>query len=194
MAACAPDPDDPGQRTRARRANAAGCTDEVLAQGGAAYTVIKQAHLGFGVQRKNLGFLLQQAVQKARPGEAGPAVCAECRRALAAVASLKDDLGTWTQASARAKSEELATAVRRLERVASEAAPLLEAAREDARGQRAELNTAAKVAQLARGKLLKPFLAAGTPLALARHLASLGILTVEKDGGRAEPKEGSLDD
>ena len=46
-------------------------------------------------------------------------MCAEYRRALAAVASLEDDVGTWTQASARAKSEELATAVQRLERVGS---------------------------------------------------------------------------
>ena len=74
--------------------SAAGCTGGVLAQRGKAYTAIKQAHLEFGVRRKNLGFLLQQVMHKARPGEAGPAVCAEYRRALAAVASLKDDVGT----------------------------------------------------------------------------------------------------
>ena len=105
---------------------------------------------------------------------------AEYRSALAAVASLKDDVGAWAQASSRAEPDELATAVHRLECVASEATPLLEAALEDARGQRVELSKAAKIAQLARDKLLQPFLAAGAPLALARHLVSLGILTAEK--------------
>ena len=83
--------------------------------------------------------------------------------------------------------------MQRLERVASEATPLLDAALEEARGQRAELNKAEKLAQLARGKSLKPFLAAGTSLTLARHLVSLGILTAEKNGGSAGPNEGSQD-